>query len=78
MRRLLIPLLLLVTCAGCYRFAGPLAVRQMGPADGRAPDGSRYTIYEQERRGRARLAITEDDRSVGPNAYIDRPSPIGR
>ena len=78
MRRLLIPLLLLVASAGCYRFAGPLAVRQMDPADGRAPDGTRYSIYEQQQRGRARLSITEDDRAIGPNAYIDRPSPIGR
>jgi hypothetical protein len=73
MRRVLIVGLLLLSCAACTRFAGPLAVRQMDRAD--APG---YTIEEQQKRGRARLAITEDDWAVGPNAYIDRPSPIGR
>ena len=83
MRRLLIPVFLLISSTGCYRFAGPIAVRNMGPADPYAigPDGERrpyYTIPEQERRGRARLAITEDDWAIGPKGYIDRPSPTGR
>jgi hypothetical protein len=41
-------------------------------------DGQRYTIEEQQRRGRERLAITEDDFRIGPKGYIDRPSPTGR
>ncbi|VTU02690.1 unnamed protein product [Gemmataceae bacterium] len=73
MRRVVIVGLLVMSCAACTRFAGPLAVRQMDRAD--APG---YTIEEQEKRGRARLAITEDEWAVGPYAYIDRPSPIGR
>jgi hypothetical protein len=59
--------------AGCTRYAGPLAVRQMGRAD--APG---YSIAEQEVRGRERLTITEDDWRIGPKAYIDRVSPTGR
>lgn len=73
MRRVLIVGLLVLSCGACTRFAGPIAVRHMGPAD--APG---YTIEEQEKRGRARLAITEDDWAIGPAAYIARPSPIGR
>ncbi|MBY0456497.1 MAG: hypothetical protein K2V38_04110 [Gemmataceae bacterium] len=77
MRRLVL-LVLLLASVGCNRYAGPRETRQMGPADGRAPDGTRYTIEEQKVRGRERLAITEDDFRIGPNGYIDRPSPIGR
>jgi hypothetical protein len=73
MRRLVLPALLFAAAVGCTRYAGPLAVRQMGRAD--APG---YTIPEQERRGRERLAITEDDIRIGPKAYADRPSPTGR
>jgi len=73
MRRIIPTLLLLATAAGCTRFAGPLAVRQTGRAD--APG---YTIDEQERRGRERYAIPEDDPRIGPRAFADRPSPTGR
>lgn len=72
MRRSLLVALALLSCVACTRFAGPLAVREMGRAD--APG---YTIEEQEKRGRARLAITEDDRAVGPNVYIGT-GPLGR
>jgi hypothetical protein len=58
---------------GCTRYAGPLAVRQMGRAD--APG---YTIAEQEQRGRERYTILEDDIRIGPKAYADRVSPTGR
>ncbi len=73
MRRKILLAMLFMSSIACTRFAGPLAVRQMDRAD--APG---YTIAEQEKRGRARLAITEDDRSVGPDVHIDRPSPLGR
>ena len=59
--------------AGCNRFAGPLEVRKMGRAD--APG---YSIEEQKTRGRERYNILEDDISIAPKAYADRPSPIGR
>jgi hypothetical protein len=44
---------------------------------GRADD-PRYTIPEQERRGRERLTILEDDIRIGPKTYSDRVSPTGR
>jgi hypothetical protein len=40
------------------------------------PDAPGYTIEEQERRGRARYAIGEDDFRIGPKTYADRPDPI--
>ena len=64
--------------AGCTRFAGPLAVRETGRPDGIAPDGQRYSIDEQQRRGRERYAIPEDDWRIGPKTNIDRSGPIGR
>jgi hypothetical protein len=64
---------LFLTGVGCTRFAGPLAVRHSGPAV--APG---YTIPEQERRGRERYTIFEDDPRIGPKTYADRPSPTGR
>jgi hypothetical protein len=73
-RRLLVLAVFAVTgLAGCNRFTGPLETRQLGRAD--APG---YTIEEQKKRGRERLAITEDDYRIGPKGYIDRPSPTGR
>jgi hypothetical protein len=57
----------------CNRFAGPLETRRMPRAD--APG---YTIDEQKMRGRERYSIEEDDPAIGPRAYNDRPSPIGR
>ncbi len=83
MRRRLLLLLAVIALAGCNRFTGPLETRQMGRADPMelGPDGERrpiFSIDEQKLRGRERLAITEDDPSIGPKGYIDRPSPIGR
>jgi hypothetical protein len=70
-----LPLFALLTAAlpACARYSGPLETRRMGRAD--APG---YTIDEQKARGRERLAIPEDDITVGPKMYIDRPSPTGR
>jgi hypothetical protein len=73
MRRNLLLLFLFLASTGCTRFAGPIAVRNMGRAD--APG---YNIDEQQRRGRERLTILEDDIRIGPKAYADRPSPTGR
>lgn len=63
----------LIALTGCNRFSGPVETRQMGRAD--APG---YTIDEQKKRGRERLAVSEDDYRIGPKGYIDRPSPTGR
>lgn len=41
-----------------------------------AVDAPGYTLSEQERRGRARWAIGEDDFRVGPKTYADRPDPV--
>jgi hypothetical protein len=78
MRRSLLLACLLASSLGCTRFAGPIAVRHMDRPDALMRDGQRYTIEEQQRRGRERLAITEDDFRIGPKGYIDRPSPTGR
>ena len=72
MRRRLL-LLAVIALAGCNRFTGPLETRQLGRAD--APG---YTLDEQQKRGRERLSISEDDFRIGPKGYIDRPSPTGR
>jgi hypothetical protein len=82
MRRVVICLAMLAP-AGCNRFTGPLETRQMGRADPYevSPEGDRRPLYnldEQQKRGRERLAIAEDDFRIGPKGYIDRPSPIGR
>lgn len=63
----------LMVASGCHRFLGPREVRQLG-----RPDAPGYTIDEQQRRGRERLTVIEDDFRVGPKTYADRPSPIGR
>ncbi|GIW83979.1 MAG: hypothetical protein KatS3mg106_492 [Gemmataceae bacterium] len=63
----------MVMASGCNRFLGPREVRQLG-----RPDAPGYTIDEQQRRGRERLTVIEDDFRVGPKTYADRPSPIGR
>lgn len=63
----------LVVLMGCNRFLGPREVRQLG-----RPDAPGYTIEEQQRRGRERLTVIEDDFRIGPKTYADRPSPIGR
>jgi hypothetical protein len=72
-RMLLLAVIAFGSLAGCNRFSGPLETRQMGRAD--APG---YTIDEQQKRGRERLSISEDDYRIGPKGYIDRPSPTGR
>lgn len=41
------------------------------------PDRPDLPIEEQERRGRARYGLHEDDFRVGPNTYTSRPSPTG-
>jgi hypothetical protein len=73
MRQLLLVLVLASCGVGCTQVRGPIETRHLPRAD--APG---YTIPEQERRGRQRLSITEDDYSIGPKAFIDRPSPTGR
>lgn len=73
MRRILFLIVLTGSLAGCRNIAGPLEARNKSRAD--LPG---YTIEEQERRGRDRLATFEDDPRIGPSTYISRPGPTGR
>lgn len=74
MRRLLVlAAVLALVPVGCDRFLGPVESRNQGRAD--APG---YSLEEQQKRGRERYAISEDDFRIGPKGFIDRPSPIGR
>jgi hypothetical protein len=78
MGRWMMGLLAISLLVGCNRFSGPLETRRLERPDAPSPDGIPYSIYEQQKRGRERLAISEDDFRIGPKGYIDRPSPIGR
>jgi hypothetical protein len=71
MRRTLLMAALLV--AGCHNTVGPFAPRKPMRVDDPC-----VSIAEQERRGRDRLAIPEDDRNLAPRIYVDRPGPEGR
>ena len=58
---------------GCKGFETPRDLRKK-----ERPDLPQYSTEEQERRGRARYTIPEDDLRAGPKGLIDRPSPTGR
>lgn len=64
MRCLLIALLIL-TSAGCRTTLGPRQVRQLP-----RPDDPSVSIEEQERRGRARLSIPQDNVNLLPYGGI--------
>lgn len=72
-RSLALLLIVIAGVTGCRNIAGPLEARNKSRAD--LPG---YSIEEQERRGRDRLATFEDDPRIGPNTYISRPGPTGR
>jgi hypothetical protein len=76
MKMLVVPVIAVL--AGCAQFAGPIAVRHMDRADAPAPDGGRYTPYEQGVRARERYNIPSDDWSVGPALGVEKVSPTGR
>jgi hypothetical protein len=59
MRRLLILGVLLL--AGCETVRGPLQ-----PREPQRVDDPRYSIPEQERRGRDRLAVPDETKTVAP------------
>lgn len=58
----------LVLTAGCQSVVGPFQSRQPERVD-----DPRFTIAEQQRRGRDRLALPDDTGAVGPPAGILRP-----
>jgi hypothetical protein len=64
---------LFVTTAGCQSERGGLLYRQSDRAD-----DPRYSIEEQQRRGRERLAVVEDADGLAPKTYTDRPGVMGR
>jgi len=59
--------------AGCKDFNGPRKAISKPK-----PDLPEYSIEEQQRRGRDKYTIPEDNFRTGPNLNIDRPSPTGR
>lgn len=76
MRRtlLLVPLLGLLSCT---RYEGPLEVYRQNRASDRVADPA-YTIEEQEKRGRSRLAFTPDDPRLLPPTQAAVPGGVGR
>jgi hypothetical protein len=54
--------------AGCQNTVGPFAARQA-----QRVDDPLLSISEQQRRGRDRLALPEDDPRVSPPAFATRP-----
>lgn len=53
----------------------------IGPFQSRAPqrvDDPLLSIGEQQRRGRDRLALPEDQTGLAPKTYTDRADPHGR
>lgn len=63
----------ILTVTGCQSSGGGLGY----PSPGRADD-PRYSIAEQQSRGRERYAIVEDRTGLAPDAYVDRPGTTGR
>ncbi|HYT87234.1 MAG TPA: hypothetical protein VEL76_00810 [Gemmataceae bacterium] len=72
MRRLLI--LGVLVLAGCQSVQGPLQ-----PRDPQRVDDPRYSISEQERRGRAQLPIPVESQNIAPNIPVTtQPTPQWR
>jgi hypothetical protein len=59
--------------AGCQSIVGPFQSRPP-----KRVDDPLLPISEQQRNGRDRLAIVEDQNALAPKAYIDRPGTNGR
>jgi hypothetical protein len=57
---------------GCKCFETPRSLR-----GSERPDRCDLPIDEQERRGRARYGLHDDDFRVGPNTFTERVSPTG-
>ena len=59
--------------AGCQNFVGPFQNRTP-----QRVDDPMLSIDEQQRRGRDRLALPEDQSGLSPRTYTDRADPHGR
>jgi hypothetical protein len=71
MRRVLMLVALLM--AGCHNVTGPFEHRPVGRVD-----DPRLTIAEQEREGRARLALPVESPRVAPPSGVEGPGLIIR
>jgi hypothetical protein len=71
MRRFVVLVALLA--AGCHNVLGPFEHRRPERVD-----DPHLSIGEQEREGRARLALPEESRAIGPNSGVEIPGPIQR
>ncbi|HEX5272948.1 MAG TPA: hypothetical protein VFW33_20770 [Gemmataceae bacterium] len=71
MRRTVLPLALLL--AGCQNVIGPFEHRKPERVDDPC-----FSIREQQREARARLALPEESRQVGPNSGVEIPGPVPR
>ncbi len=65
-------LLGILLCAGCQGVLGPFAPRKPERVD-----DPLLTIGEQQRRGRDRLALPEESRTVAPRTGTERPGTFG-
>lgn len=71
MRKLILAGALFV--AGCQNVIGPFQSRPP-----QRVDDPLVSIGEQQRRGRDRLALPEDQTGMAPRTFTDRPDPHGR
>lgn len=71
MKRIVLAALLLL--AGCQNVVGPF--RSRGPE---RVDDPLYTIAEQQRRGRAQLAVPDDQTTMAPKTYAGPQDALGR
>jgi hypothetical protein len=66
-------LLLAFLTVGCHNVINPFEHRTPARVDDPC-----LSIGEQEREGRARLALPQESREVGPNSGVEIPGPIQR
>jgi hypothetical protein len=63
----------LILWVGCQNVVGPFDARQP-----QRVDDPLLPIPEQQKRGRDRLALPEDNPASAPRTFTDRPGPHGR
>jgi hypothetical protein len=59
--------------AGCQNLTGPFAARRPERVD-----DPLYTIAEQQRRGRANLALPDESANLAPRTRVETPGVHGR
>ena len=73
MRRLAVAGMLLLMLSGCRNLVGPFQPKQPERVD-----DPLFSIPEQERRGRANLALPDESREVAPHSGAALPGTFGR